>query len=81
MDSNLRFSLLIVVFLIAQRTSAQCFDSDPNCELYVMNGFCNSNLYSRAQVQFYCAKSCGFCEVNSNTNNRMNNNRGNNRRG
>ncbi|CAJ0575649.1 unnamed protein product, partial [Mesorhabditis spiculigera] len=65
MQGILRLLVLAVMILATcqqRTTSMPCMDRDPNCPLYVGNGFCQSTLYSRSQIQFSCAKSCGMCQ-------------------
>ncbi|CAJ0575630.1 unnamed protein product, partial [Mesorhabditis spiculigera] len=37
-----------------------CKDKDPNCALYLKNGYCRSKLYTPAEKRDSCCKTCGF---------------------
>ncbi|CAJ0575862.1 unnamed protein product, partial [Mesorhabditis spiculigera] len=37
-----------------------CTDKDPNCLLYLHNGYCRSKLYTTAEKKNSCCQTCGF---------------------
>ncbi|CAJ0566004.1 unnamed protein product, partial [Mesorhabditis spiculigera] len=41
----------------------ECQDKDPNCALYLQNGYCRSKLYTTAEKSESCCKTCGFDSV------------------
>ncbi|CAJ0564437.1 unnamed protein product, partial [Mesorhabditis spiculigera] len=46
-------------------TTASCGTDDPNCAVWVSNGFCTSSGYTAAQRQQYCPNYCGQCGATS----------------
>uniref|UniRef100_A0A1I7S153 ShKT domain-containing protein n=1 Tax=Bursaphelenchus xylophilus TaxID=6326 RepID=A0A1I7S153_BURXY len=40
---------------------ASCVDNNPDCPIFVENGFCNPGLYSDETKKATCGKSCGLC--------------------
>ncbi|CAJ0575932.1 unnamed protein product, partial [Mesorhabditis spiculigera] len=37
-----------------------CIDKDPNCPLYLKNGYCRSKLYTAAEKKASCCATCAF---------------------
>jgi len=42
-------------------SNGTCVDCNPNCAIWMSNGFCQNNAYTDQQKRENCAKSCGLC--------------------